>query len=45
MFVHISNCWGLSYTVNGLQVLLFAERNKLSGLRRLLEAGGAQVLR
>ena len=25
------------------QVLLFAERNKLSGLKRLLEAGGAQV--
>ena len=27
-----------------LQVLLFAERNKLPGLKRLLEAGGAHVL-
>ncbi len=26
------------------QVLLFAERNKVPGMKRLLEAGGAQVL-
>ena len=39
----VNSVWILLLVV--VQVLLFAERNKLPGLRRLLEAGGAQVLR
>ena len=28
---------------HGIKAVLFAERNKMAGLKRLLEAGGAKV--
>ena len=43
MHCHVRSMFVYYLVFHGIKAVLFAERNKMAGLKRLLEAGGAKV--